>query len=79
MYLYLGHIYLHINFRQPVAIFCVSVYVKYIKLRFRTVFEIRENIHCGGVIFQAGNPESMLKNSPSTVNISSYFEHCRTY
>ena len=26
------------------------------------VFEIRENNHCGGVIFQAGNPESMLKN-----------------
>ena len=39
------------------------------------VFEIRENNHCGGVIFQAGNPESMLKNPPSTVIISSYFEH----
>ena len=30
-----------------------------------TMFEIRENNHCGGVIFQAGNPESMLKNPPS--------------
>ena len=41
-----------------------------------TVFEIRENNHCAGVIFQAGNPESMLKNPSSTVIISSYFEHC---
>ena len=40
------------------------------------VFEIRENNHCGGVIFQASNPESMLKNPSSTVIISSYFEHC---
>ena len=40
------------------------------------VFEIRENNHCGGVIFQAGKPESMLKSSTSTVIISSYFEHC---
>ena len=39
------------------------------------VFEIRENNHCGGVIFQAGKPESMLKSSTSTVIISSYFEH----
>ena len=36
------------------------------------MFEIRENNHCGGVIFQAGNPESMLKNLPSAVIISSY-------
>ena len=41
-----------------------------------TVFEIRENNHCGGVTFQAGNPEPMFKNPPSTVIISSYFEHC---
>ena len=40
-----------------------------------SVFEIRENNHCGGVIFQAGKPESMLKSSTSTVIISSYFEH----
>ena len=26
----------------------------------KAVFEIRENNHCGGVIFQAGNAESML-------------------
>ena len=28
------------------------------------VFEIRENNHCVGVIFQAGKPKSMLKNPP---------------
>ena len=33
------------------------------------MFEIRENNHCGGVIFQAGKPESMLKSSTSTVII----------
>ena len=47
----------------------------FLKYLWYTVFEIRENNHCVRVIFQAGNPESMLKNPPSTVIISSYFEH----
>ena len=44
------------------------IYLKYVSVCL-TVFEIRENNHCGGVTFQAGNPEPMLKNPPSTVII----------
>ena len=51
-------------------------YSSYYKYIVNTVFEIRGNNHCGGVIFQHSFRLVMLKNPPSTVIISSYFEHC---